>query len=101
MFVAALFIDIYTIARHGNNLSIHQWMNKENVDTHTHTHTHTHMDLKNGILFCLKKENGSASKESTYNVGDLGLISELGRSLDKGKATYSSILAWKTSWMEE
>ena len=39
MFITALFIDIYTIARHGNNLSVHQWMNKENVDTHTHTHT--------------------------------------------------------------
>ena len=40
-------------------------------------------------------------KESTCNVGDLGLISELGRSLEKGKANHSSILAWKIPWMEE
>ena len=36
---------------------------------------------------------GSAGKESACNVGDLGLIPGLGRSLEKGKATYSSILA--------
>ena len=29
---------------------------------------------------------GSAGKESSCNVGDLGLISGLGRSLEKGKA---------------
>jgi len=40
-------------------------------------------------------------KESTCNVGDLGLISELGRSLEKGKANHSSILAWKIPRMEE
>ena len=40
-------------------------------------------------------------KESTCNVGDLGLISELGRSLEKGKVNHSSILAWKIPWMEE
>ena len=43
---------------------------------------------------------GSAGKESAYNVGDLGLIPWLGRSLgwedslEKGKATHSGILAW-------
>ena len=38
---------------------------------------------------------GSAGKESTCNAGDLGLIPGLGRSPEKGKATHSSILAWK------
>ena len=38
---------------------------------------------------------GSAGKESTFNVGDLGLIPVLGRSLEKGKSTPSSILAWR------
>ena len=38
---------------------------------------------------------GSAGKESACNVGDLGLIPGLGRSLEKGKATHSSILAWR------
>ena len=34
-------------------------------------------------------------------LGDLGLISGLGRSLEKEMATHSSILAWKTPWTEE
>ena len=38
---------------------------------------------------------GSDSKESTYNVGDLGSIPGLGRFLEEGMATHSSILAWR------
>ena len=38
---------------------------------------------------------GSDGKESTCNVGDLSLIPGLGRSPEKGKATHSSILAWR------
>ena len=37
-------------------------------------------------------------KKSACNVGDLGLIPGLGRSLEKEKATHSSILAWKIPW---
>ena len=40
----------------------------------------------------------SAGKESTCNVGDLGLTTELGRSLEKETATHSSILAWRIPW---
>jgi len=36
-----------------------------------------------------------AGKESTYNAGDLGFISRLGRSLEKGKAVHSNNLAWR------
>ena len=35
------------------------------------------------------------SKESTYNVGDLGSIPGLGRYPEEGMATHSSILAWR------
>ena len=38
---------------------------------------------------------GSAGKESTCNVGDLGLIPGLGKSLEGVMATHSSILAWR------
>ena len=38
---------------------------------------------------------GSAGKESACNAGDLGLIPGLGRSLEEGMATHSSILAWR------
>ena len=38
---------------------------------------------------------GSDSKESACNAGGLGLIPGLGRSLEEGMATHSSILAWR------
>ena len=40
-------------------------------------------------------------KGSVCNAGDLGLTPGLGKSLEKGKATHSSILAWRapySSW---
>jgi len=43
----------------------------------------------------------SDGKASAYNEGDPGSIPGLGRSLEKEMAIYSSILAWKTTWMEE
>ena len=44
---------------------------------------------------------GSDGKESPCNVGELGSILGLGRSLEKGMATYFSILAWRIPWTEE
>ena len=41
---------------------------------------------------------GSAGKESVCNVGDLGLIPGWEDPLEKGKATHSSILAWRIPW---
>ena len=43
----------------------------------------------------------SGGKESAYKAGDPGLIPELGRSLEEGMATHSSILAWESPWTEE
>ena len=40
----------------------------------------------------------SIGKKSTYNAGDPGSIPGLGRSLEKGEATHSSILAWRILW---
>ena len=39
-----------------------------------------------------------SGNESACSVGHLGLIPGLGRSLEKGKATHSSILAWRIPW---
>ena len=39
--------------------------------------------------------DGSDGKESSCKVEDLGLIPGLGRSLEEGMATHSSILAWR------
>ena len=51
------------------------------------------------LISCLYVLEGfpgsSAGKESTCRVGDLGSIPGLEDPLEKGKATYSSILAWK------
>ena len=44
---------------------------------------------------------GSDGKESTGNVGDLGSITGWEDPLEKGIATHSSVLAWKTPWTEE
>ena len=41
---------------------------------------------------------GSNGKESACNVGHLGLIPGLGRFSGEGKATHSSILAWRIPW---
>ena len=43
----------------------------------------------------LSSSDGSDGKESACNAGDLGSIPWLGSSLEKGKATHSSILAWR------
>ena len=43
-------------------------------------------------------------KNLPANAGDIrdsGLIPELGRSLEEGMATHSSILAWRIPWIEE
>ena len=40
---------------------------------------------------------GSDGKESACNVGDLGSEDHL----EKGKATHSSIFAWRIPWTEE
>ena len=41
---------------------------------------------------------GSVGKGSTRNVGDLGSVPGLGRSLGEGMAAHSSILAWRIPW---
>ena len=41
---------------------------------------------------------GSAGEASICNVGDLGSIPGLQRSMEKGTATHSSILAWRSPW---
>ena len=44
---------------------------------------------------------GSDGKESARNAGDMGSIPGLEDPLEKDMATHSSILAWRTPWMEE
>ena len=44
---------------------------------------------------------GSHDKESTCNVGDLGLIPGLGRSPREENGYPASILAWRIPWTEE
>ena len=44
---------------------------------------------------------GTDGKESTPNVGDLGLTLELGRSLDKGMAIHFDVRAWEIPQIDE
>ena len=57
---------------------------------------------KPGLRLNIQKTKGfpcdSDGKESACNVRDLGSIPGLGRSLEKGKATHSSILACRIPW---
>ena len=43
----------------------------------------------------------SAGREYSCSVGDLGSVPGLEDLLEKGTATYSSILAWRISWTEK
>ena len=45
--------------------------------------------------------SGKESACSAGDVGDVGSISWLGRTLEEGMATYSRILAWEVPWTEE
>ena len=49
----------------------------------------------------LVKNLPAMQEESACSAGELGSIPELGRSLEKGKATHSSVLAWEIPWTEE
>ena len=40
-------------------------------------------------------------KNLSANAGDVNLIPGSGRSLEKGMATHSSILAWRIPWTEQ
>ena len=44
---------------------------------------------------------GSDGRESAFNGGDPGSIPGPRRSLEKGMATHSSILAWRIPWTEQ
>ena len=55
------------------------------------------MEIVRDFIF-LGSPDDSAGKESACNVGNLGAIPGLGRPLEKGKATHSSILAWRIPW---
>ena len=44
---------------------------------------------------------GSVVKNQPANLGDTGLILELGRSPGEGNGNHSSILAWEISWTKE
>ena len=45
--------------------------------------------------------SGLAVKNLPANAGNAGSIPGLGKSLGKGRATGSSILAWRIPWTEE
>ena len=49
------------------------------------------------VVLVVKNLPGSAGRDTRY----VGLISGLGRSLEEGMATHSSILAWRIPWTEE
>ena len=75
--------------------------------------TQRHCYSGRSVLYCSSKHlrgwgleikgfhDGSVGKESTDSSGDSGSITRLGRSLEEGMATHSSILAWEILWTME
>ena len=59
-------------------------------------HRSNHFQVKNLVTF----PGGSDGKESACSAGDLGLTLGWEDALEKGKATPSSILAWRIPWTE-
>ena len=57
-----------------------------------------HWIIKNWYTYTWGFPDGSVGKESACNAGDASLILGSGRSSEKGKATHSSILAWRIPW---
>ena len=70
------------------------------IDMYTYTHIFVYIHAYTCVYMCIYMgfPGGSSGKESTCNVGDLGIIPWLGRSLREGKATNSNILAWRIPW---
>ena len=58
---------------------------------------HMWVNVQKGIGF----PDGWVGKESAYSTGDPGSIPGSEDPLEKGMATHSSILAWRTPWTEE
>ena len=56
-------------------------------------HVYIYLNAYHEYFLC-----GSAGKEPAWDEGDLGSIPALGRSLEKEKATHSSIQAWRILW---
>ena len=49
----------------------------------------------------VKVSGSSSGKESTFNAGDLGSITGLGKSPGEGYGTHFSILDWRIAWTEK
>ena len=60
-----------------------------------------HFNLKDSFKHFLGFPGGSAGKESSCDVGDLGSIPGLGRSPGEGNGYNSRILASRIPWTEE
>ena len=87
----------------GCSLQGHTESDMVEVSSRTHTHTHRHTHTRKHIIKDFS--GGSDGKESALNAGDPWFYPwvslESGRSLEKGMATHSSILAWRIPWTEE
>ena len=68
------------------------------IHTHTHTHTQTH-------TYVYTETQASLGVQSVKNLPAMQetWIQSLGEeeSLEKGMATHSSILAWRSTWRDE
>ena len=69
--------------------------------TNSLPHCQHQVAIKHGSQETLGFPSSSDSKASTCYAGDPGPIPGSGRSPGEGKATHSTILAWRVPWTEE
>ena len=62
--------------------------------THTHRHTHTHIILVASLMAQMGKNLPARQETQVRSLGQKD-------PLEKGRATQSSILAWRIPWTEE
>ena len=68
---------------------------------YTYIYTHIHQVLTTGLAGNSPDLFDLDGKEFVSNIGDLGSIPGLGRSLEKEIAVHSNIFAWRIPWTEE
>ena len=77
------------------------WGTAHHLHVETGSMMHTTSKFSRFYALNMSFPGGSMVKNLPTTRGNVGLIPELGRSLEKEMATHPSILAWETLWTKE
>ena len=71
------------------------------IQLYIHIYIYIYIYICIYVCVCMGFPGGSDCRESAYNAEDLGLTLCGEDPLEKGMATHSSFLAWRSPWIEE